>query len=84
MYAGKITVLNALNTIVNQHDITLESEYYESFQLTFIETIHIDSNGDDDKYWQSYVNGALPIVGCDAYMIESCDMVEWSFEPIQS
>jgi len=77
---GKITVLKALNTIINQNDISFKSEYYETFQSTLINKIHIDSNGMDDKYWQFNVNGEIPMVGCDIYMIENGDMVEWSFE----
>ena len=81
---GEITVLNALNTIINQHDISFESEYYETFQSTIINKIHIDSNGVDDKYWQFYVNGELSMVSCDTFMIENGDMVEWIFEPVLS
>jgi hypothetical protein len=81
---GKITVLQGLKIVMEQHDLTLESEYYEGFDATLIHTIHLDTNGDQDKYWQFYVNDELPMIGCDHYMIENGDQVIWSFETVPS
>lgn len=37
-------------------------------------------NGQDDKYWQYEVNGEMPLVGADQYVIQSGDRIKWEFK----
>jgi hypothetical protein len=37
-------------------------------------------NGTDNKYWQYWVNGELPMVAADKKEVEAGDRIEWKFE----
>jgi hypothetical protein len=47
----------------------------------FIESIDEVKNGTENKYWQYWVNGELPMVAADKYRVKSGDRVEWKFAP---
>jgi len=64
--AEKTTVLSVLQKIASRYDIPVETTYYETFNATLVTAIGSDVNGDADHYWQYYVNGELPMAGCDA------------------
>jgi len=36
-------------------------------------------NGDSGKYWQYKVNGVMPQIGADAYVLKDGEMAEWFF-----
>ena len=38
-----------------------------------------DRNGQDDKYWQYWVNGEMPPVGAGRYQLSGKERVEWKF-----
>lgn len=38
------------------------------------------ANGEDNKYWQYKVNGVIPQIGADKYMLKNSDFVEWYFD----
>ena len=80
----EITVYQALEQITQKQDLSIKTEYFEAFQSLLVQSIHIDDNGENNCYWQYYVNGELPMVGCDSYMIKNGDIVEWRFEQIPS
>jgi hypothetical protein len=37
-------------------------------------------NGTDEKYWQYTVNGEVPMVGADQYVIKEGDKIKWEFK----
>lgn len=37
-------------------------------------------NGTDEKYWQYTVNGEVPMVGADRYVIQNGDSIKWEFK----
>ena len=78
------TVLSLLRDVSKRHSVEVETTYYESFDATLVNSIGGDTNGEDDSYWQYYVNGELPMLGCDVYTVSNGDIVEWSFETIPS
>lgn len=80
-YDGE-TVFSILEEFAQRNDVSLEYTYYESFDSMLINSINNDLNGGGDKYWQYYVNGDIPMVGCDNYDISNGDYVEWRFETI--
>ncbi len=45
-----------------------------------ITKINNKTNGQDNKYWQYYVNGALSQIGASQYVPKSGDKIEWRFE----
>jgi len=77
------TVFSILEEVTQRNDILLEYTYYEQFDSILINSINDDLNGKDDMYWQYYVNGDIPMVGCDKYDdISNGDCIEWRFEAI--
>jgi hypothetical protein len=59
---------------------TVDSTYYAQFDSTLITSINNAVGGTDGKYWQYYVNGELPSVGADHYLVKNGDALTWSFE----
>ncbi len=76
------TVFALLQRALDRHDYTFEYTYYPDFDATLINTIHTTKNGDNGKYWQYYINGDLPMVGADQYIISNGDLIEWRFESV--
>ena len=76
------TVFSILKKCSARNDFSLNYTYYEQFDSIMIDSINGDINGDNGRYWQYYVNGELPMIGCDKYMVSNGDHIEWSFETI--
>ena len=41
------------------------------------------TNGQDNKYWQYYINNTHPEVGAGSYQLTGGERVEWRFEQDQ-
>jgi hypothetical protein len=78
----KTTVLSLLQEVSTLHSLDLRTTYYESFDATLVDSIGGDVNGQNDYYWQYYVNGELPISGCDEYPVSNGDVIEWDFRVV--
>ena len=37
-------------------------------------------NGDDNKYWQYYINGTMPMISVDKYFPQINDIIKWKFD----
>lgn len=48
----------------------------------FIEAIGNKKNGQDNKYWMYYINGKMPMIAADKYILKPGDKVEFRFETI--
>jgi len=77
------SVLSLLFDISKRYGFPVETTYYESFDATLVDSIAGDKNA-ALQYWQYYVNGELPMIGCDTLMITNGDVVLWSFENVPS
>lgn len=73
------TVLDVLTTL-NESDSTLELslETYEGLG-TLVTGMAGMENGTNDQYWQYTVDGEMPMVGADAYVLNGGETVEWMF-----
>ena len=38
------------------------------------------ANGTDEKYWQYLVDGIMPQIGADQYILKDGESIEWNFE----
>lgn len=76
------TVFSVLEKCSDRNDFSIKYTYYQQFDSTLIDAINNGINGEGGKYWQYYVNGELPTVGCDKYEVSNGDFVEWRFEVI--
>lgn len=45
-----------------------------------ITRIGTQTNGEDQKYWQYYINGQLAQIGASAYVPNAGDKIVWKFE----
>jgi hypothetical protein len=75
-----VTVVEFLHEAAQALNISIEEVYYSSYHSYFVSGINRVVNGDDGLYWQYYVNGSFPLVGCSQYVLHDGDMVEWRFE----
>ena len=47
-----------------------------------VENIDGVKNGTENKYWQYWVNGELPMVAADKKEVENGNKIEWKFAPV--
>ncbi len=80
---SNITVADFLFEWANKEEIVIEKQYFSGYDSFLIEVIGNYSNGNQDRYWQYYVNEKYAGIGCSAYILDDNDTVLWSFEPSQ-
>lgn len=74
------TAFSLLKRCSKEKEFTVDFTYYEQFDATLVNAINNAVGGTDGKYWQYYVNGELPNVGADKYIVSNGDILTWSFE----
>ncbi len=67
------------DVLKNNADIKYNNNY--SFGV-FIESINGIKNGDEEKYWQYYINNVLGDVAADKKTLEDKNSIEWRFEEV--
>jgi len=75
-----VTVADFLIECADHNDFTIQKKYWTGYKSFLIEAINDIENGDDDRYWQYYVNDKFADVGCSNYFLDDNDVVEWRFE----
>jgi len=74
-----ITALEYLEFInTSDERLQLMTETYDGMG-TLVTSMAGHVNGDDNKYWQYFVNGEMPMVAADQYMLSDKDTLEWKF-----
>ncbi|MCX6785392.1 MAG: DUF4430 domain-containing protein [Candidatus Komeilibacteria bacterium] len=76
------TVLDVLKEITVKNKIALATKDYQDLG-TLVQTIGDKTNGQDNKYWQYFVNGELAKVGAGGYQLTGGERVEWKFIEFQ-
>lgn len=76
----KQSVFSILKKVTDKNDITLNYKYYEKYDSYMINSINNDVNGEENKYWQYYVNGELASKGSDKIFVSNGDSVKWKYE----
>ncbi|TSD06330.1 MAG: Uncharacterized protein Greene07147_189 [Parcubacteria group bacterium Greene0714_7] len=71
-----LTVLEKLNK--KDPQLTLSTKTYEGLGV-LVEGMGTHKNGADKKYWQYKVNGVMPQIGADQYILKTEDSIEWFF-----
>lgn len=56
---------------------------YLGYLVVMIDGIY-DNPKDPNDYWVFYVNGKMPIVGIDSYMVNVEDLIEFDYIPYKS
>jgi len=83
------TSTNTTNTTVSDllfewsaaSNITIEKEFFSGYDSYIISGINGTINGQNNSYWQFYVNGEFATLSSDSYYLHKDDIVEWRFEP---
>jgi hypothetical protein len=76
------TAFSLLKRCAEKHGFTVESTYYAEYDATWIDSINTIASGTEGKYWQYYVNGQLPIISADKFIVKNGDVLVWSFEKL--
>lgn len=72
------TVLDLLTQLTSQNDLELQTKDYGELGV-LVTKIGDKENGQDNKYWQYFVNGAKPLIAADGYQLTGGENVEWKF-----
>ena len=72
-------VYSLLETMSKQENFKIESKEYKDMGI-LVESIDGIKNGTDNKYWQYWVNGELPMVSADKKEVKNGDQIEWKFD----
>ena len=75
-----VAVADFLLECADHYNFTIEKKYWKGYNSFFIEAIGDVTNGENNRYWQYYVNGIFADVGCNNYFLRDNDVVEWRFE----
>lgn len=74
------TVFSLLNKLSKEENFPVNSTFYKDMGI-LVESIDGIQNGTDNKYWQYWVNGDLPMVAADKKEVKANDKIEWRFAP---
>jgi len=78
-FTRPMTALSYLE-FINSNDPRLQLTTKEYKGLgTLVIQLGEHKNGDDNKYWQYFVNGKMPQVSADKYQLQDGDKLEWKF-----
>jgi len=75
------TVFSLLEELADRENFKIEFTTYPDMGV-FVESIDKVKNGTNNKYWQYWVNGELPMIAADKKEVGKGDRVEWKFAPI--
>lgn len=73
------TVFSLLEELSQRESFKIEFTIYQGMGV-LVKSIDGVENGTDNKYWQYWVNGELPMVAADKKEVKSGDKIEWKFE----
>ena len=74
------TVFSVLMQASKEYNFPVETQYYEQYQSHFIISINNVGGGDNNKYWQYYLNGNYGTISSDFKYIKNYDTITWKFE----
>jgi hypothetical protein len=72
------SVLELLQRLGADNGLSVSTESYEGLGV-LVTAIGETINGQDNKYWQYFINGAMPLVGAGGYVLSGGERVEWKF-----
>ena len=83
----EITTVNAtaygfLLEAANLADFAVKTTYYGEYDSIFVDSIGSYVGGEDDRYWQYYINGEYAVLGADKIILKNGDILEWRFEKL--
>ena len=74
------TVYSVLIKASNDYDFSVGTKYYDQYQSHYIFSINSVVEGENNKFWQYYINGNYGTVGADLQTLKDNDFIEWKFQ----
>jgi hypothetical protein len=75
------TVLSVLTDLDSTNEaLKLGTTTYSGLG-TLVTSMNGNTNGAGGRYWQYAVNGVMPLIGADQYVLAPNDIVTWTFAP---
>ncbi|MFH0890798.1 MAG: DUF4430 domain-containing protein [Candidatus Liptonbacteria bacterium] len=74
------SVLDMLRDTMATQKLMFESKEYAGMG-TLVTRIHSRANGENNNYWQYWVNNEKPNVGADTYKLQGGEWIAWKFMP---
>lgn len=75
---GSKSLFNITQSIVSENKWGLDFEDYGDMGW-LVTQIGTQANGDDNKYWQYFVNDKQPMISVEKFYPEHGDKIEWKF-----
>ncbi len=75
------TVFSLLQDISAKESFTIDFQVYPEMGV-FVKSIAGITNGEDNKYWQYWVNDKLGEVAADKKFAKAGDKIEWKFDRV--
>jgi len=72
-------VFSLLESLSKRENFKIESKEYKGMGV-LVESIDGIKNGTDNKYWQYWINGELPMKAADQQEVKNGDKIEWKFD----
>lgn len=76
-----LTVAALLFECAEKYKFTIEKEYFSGYDSYIINAINGIQNGEDNSFWQFYINGEYATLGCSQTYVSENDNILWIFEP---
>lgn len=73
------TVLELLKTVAQENNLPVMTRDYGSLGV-MVTQIGDKINGQDNKYWQYYINGKYSEIGAGSYKLTGSEKIDWRFE----
>ncbi|MEA2054848.1 MAG: DUF4430 domain-containing protein [Candidatus Thermoplasmatota archaeon] len=73
------TVFGLLMEAAHEGRFNVEYTYYGQYDSIFVDSIAGIVNGEENNYWQYWMNGEYGIVGADKQPVGDNDDIEWKF-----
>lgn len=79
-YADNISanLVTITQSLAQQQAWEFESKDYGEMGV-LVSKIGNKANGQEQKYWQFYVNGQQPMISADKFTLKNGDQIEWRF-----
>ena len=75
---GKTSLFDLMKTAFEQENIAFDHKNYSTMG-ELVTQIGLKKNGEENKYWQFWVNDEYAKVGVSAYIVEAGDKIKWKF-----
>ncbi len=73
------TVYGILLKAAHQGNFSVDYTYYGQYDSLLVNSIAGTPNGENNSYWQFWLNGVYGQVGADKQTVNDNDIIEWKF-----